>query len=198
MVSELNISEHKTPAKGNGRKMHPHKFTLWVAIASILMMFAGLTSAFIVKSNLVGWRTVTMPDVFWISTAVIVASSITMQMAVRAFRQRGMRQYRLLTAITVLLGLGFVVLQYMGFHELWKNNIRFIGASGAGQFLYVIFGLHAIHVIGGMVALVVMFSRAFFGRVKQYSPVPVEVMATYWHFVDILWLYLLVFFLIVG
>jgi len=198
MVSELNISEHKTPAKGNGRKMHPHKFTLWVAIASILMMFAGLTSAFIVKSNLVGWRTVTMPDVFWISTAVIVASSITMQMAVRPFRQRGMRQSRLLTAITVLLGLGFVVLQYMGFHELWKNNIRFIGASGAGQFLYVIFGLHAIHVIGGMVALVVMFSRAFFGRVKQYSPVPVEVMATYWHFVDILWLYLLVFFLIVG
>ncbi|WP_028789309.1 cytochrome c oxidase subunit 3 [Terrimonas ferruginea] len=178
--------------------MHPHKFTLWVAIASILMMFAGLTSAFIVKSNLVGWRTVTMPDVFWISTAVIVASSITMQMAVRAFRQRVMQQYRLLTAITVLLGLGFVVLQYMGFHELWKNNIRFIGASGAGQFLYVIFGLHAIHVIGGMVALVIMFGRAFFGRVKQYSPVPVEVMATYWHFVDILWLYLLVFFLIVG
>lgn len=198
MVSELNLREQKAPAKGNGRKMHPHKFTLWVAIASILMMFAGLTSAFIVKSNLVGWRTVTMPDIFWISTGVIVASSITMQMAVRAFRQRAMQQYRLLTAVTVLLGLGFVVLQYMGFHELWENNIRFIGASGAGQFLYVIFGLHAIHVIGGVVALVVMFMKAFFGRVKQYSAVPVEVMATYWHFVDILWLYLLVFFLIVG
>lgn len=178
--------------------MHPHKFTLWVAIASILMMFAGLTSAFIVKSNLTGWRAITLPQLFWISTAVIISSSMTMQMALRSFRQRVMRQYRLLIGVTVLLGLGFVVLQCLGFLELWNHNIRFKGSSGAGQFLYVIFGLHAIHVLGGMVALVVMFTKAFLGKTKLYSAVPVEVMATYWHFVDILWLYLLVFFLIVS
>jgi cytochrome c oxidase subunit 3 len=180
-------------------KIHPHKFTLWVAIASILMMFAGLTSAFIVKSNLVGWRDIKMPNVFWVSTAVILVSSLTIQMALRAFRQRDMKNYRVLMGITVLLGAVFIVLQWFGFKELWDDQqVTFKGVSGAGQFLYVIFGLHALHVIGGVVALVVLFAKAFLGKIKIYSPVPVEVAATYWHFVDILWIYLLVFFIVVG
>ena len=163
------------------------------------MMFAGLTSAFIVKSNLVGWRDIVVPKVFWVSTGVILASSLTMQMALRAFRQREMKQYRLLIAVTFILGLAFVGLQSMGFWELWtKQQIKFTGVSGAGQFLYVIFGLHAIHVLAGVIALMVMFLKAFFGKIKMYSSVPVEVAATYWHFVDLLWIYLLIFFLIIG
>lgn len=180
------------------KKIHPHKFTLWVAIASILMMFAGLTSAFIVKSSQAGFQDVVMPKFFWYSTAVILLSSLTVQMALRAFRQRDMRSYRGLIAATFVLGMLFVVLQWFGFNELWEQKITFKGSSGAGQFLYVIFGLHAIHVIGGIIALLVMFMKAFFGKVKLYSAVPVEVAATYWHFVDILWLYLLIFFLIIG
>ena len=181
------------------KKIHPHKFTLWVAIASILMMFAGLTSAFIVKSNLVGWRQIKMPGIFWGSTIAIIASSVTIQMALRSFRQREMKNYRLLLGITILLGIAFVGLQWLGFSELWEQQkVTFRGASGAGQFLYVIFGLHALHVVGGVIALIVLFVRAFFGNVKSYSPVPVEVAATYWHFVDILWLYLLIFFIVIG
>ena len=180
-------------------KIHPHKFTLWVAIASILMMFAGLTSAFIVKSNLVGWRDIKMPKVFWVSTAVILLSSVMIQMALRSFRQREMKKYRLLIGLTVLSGIVFVVLQWMGFKELWElQNITFKGVSGAGQFLYVIFGLHALHVIGGVIVLTVLFAKAFFGKTKVYSSIPVEVAATYWHFVDILWIYLLVFFIVIG
>lgn len=180
-------------------KLHPYKFTLWVAIASILMMFAGLTSAFIVKSNLAGWRQIVMPDMFWVSTGVILVSSLTMQMALRSFRQRNMRAYRLLVAVTLLLGVAFIVLQWFGFKELWQvQRITFKGTSGAGQFLYVIFGLHAIHVIGGIITLLVMFIKAYFGKLKLYSPAPVEVAATYWHFVDLLWIYLLVFFIIIG
>jgi cytochrome c oxidase subunit 3 len=181
------------------QRIHPHKFTLWVAIASILMMFAGLTSAFIVKSNLVGWKDIVMPKMFWYSTAVILASSVTVQMALRAFRQREMGQYRLLIATTLLLGIVFVVLQWFGFSELWEEQgIKFKGATGAGQFLYIIFGLHALHVLGGIITLIIMFIKAFFGKTKLYSSVPVEVIATYWHFVDILWIYLLVFFVIIG
>ena len=181
------------------KKLHPHKFTLWIAIASILMMFAGLTSAFIVKSNLVGWRNIDMPKVFWASTAAIVSSSITIQMALRAFRQRDMRLYRSLILVTLLLGVAFVVLQWFGFKDLWdQQQITWKGTSGAGQFLYVIFGLHALHVIGGVIALLVLFIKAFFGKTKVYSPVPTEVTATYWHFVDLLWIYLLVFFIVVG
>src|SRR6476620_1154475 len=136
------------------QRLHPHKFTLWIGIASILMMFAGLTSAFIVKSNLVGWRNIDMPKVFWASTAAIVASSVTIQMALRSFRQRDMRLYRSLILTTLLLGVAFVVLQWFGFKDLWNNQqITFKGSAGAGQFLYVIFGLHALHVIGGVIAL---------------------------------------------
>jgi cytochrome c oxidase subunit 3 len=179
------------------KKIHPHKFTLWVAIGSMLMMFAGLTSAFIVKSNQAGWQTLTLPRVFWISTAVIVASSITMQVALRSFKQRVMNQYRLMIGMTLLLGIAFIVLQWLGFQQLWEQRITFKG-SGAGQFLYVIFGLHGLHLIGGIIALTVLFIKAFVGKVKLYSSVPVDVLATYWHFVDLLWIYLLVFFLIIG
>ncbi|MEO5562863.1 MAG: cytochrome c oxidase subunit 3 [Chitinophagaceae bacterium] len=188
-----------TPSGDRGKRLHPHKFTLWVAIASILMMFAGLTSAFIVKSNLVGWQQINMPKVFWGSTAVIIASSITIQMALRSFRQREMRAYRSLIATTFILGSIFIMLQWFGFKELWdQQHIKFTGVSGAGQFLYVIFGLHALHVVGGVITLLVLFIKAFFGKTKLYGSVPVEVAATYWHFVDLLWIYLLVFFIVIG
>ena len=108
-----------------------------------------------------------------------------------------MSQYRLLIGTTLFLGAAFVMLQWLGFQALWATGITFKG-SGAGQFLYVIFGLHAIHVIAGVIVLVVMFLKAFMGNVKLYSSVPVEVAATYWHFVDALWLYLLVFFMLIG
>ena len=110
-----------------------------------------------------------------------------------------MGTYRLLIAVTLFLGIVFVTMQWFGFKQLWEQqHIKFTGSAGAGQFLYVIFGLHAIHVIGGVIALMVMFFKAYFGKLKLYSPAPVEVAATYWHFVDLLWIYLLVFFIVLG
>jgi cytochrome c oxidase subunit 3 len=176
------------------KKIHPHKFTLWVAIGSIIMMFAGLTSAFIVKSNQASWQTIEMPKIFWYSTAVILVSSLVMQTAVRSFKQREMNRYRLLMAVTLLLGMAFIVMQWFGFQQLWNKGIQFRG-SGAGQFLYVIAGLHGLHVLGGVVALLIMFAKSLFGKIKLYGSVPVEVMSTYWHFVDFLWIYLFVFFM---
>ena len=75
-------------------KIHPHKFTLWVAIGSILMMFAGLTSAYIVKRNQANWQTFDLPVAFWYSTAIIVLSSFTLMMAVSSFKNRMMSRYR--------------------------------------------------------------------------------------------------------
>jgi cytochrome c oxidase subunit 3 len=95
--------------------------------------------------------------------------------------------------------MAFVVMQWLGFRELWyEQNVTLKGVTGAGQFLYIIFGLHALHVLGGIIALLVMFIKAFFGKSKNYSSVPVELAATYWHFVDLLWIYLLVFFIVIG
>jgi cytochrome c oxidase subunit 3 len=186
-----------TTQTNQGKRIHPHKFTLWVAIGSIVMMFAGLTSAYIVKSNQANWRGVDIPKIFYYSTAVILLSSVTMQSALRSFQHRAMNNYRMLMLATTLLGLIFVVMQWTGFRQMWDRGVQFKGLSGGGQFLYIIAGLHAVHVLGGMVALVVMFIKAFFGKIKLYSSIPVEVMATYWHFVDILWVYLLVFFLMI-
>ncbi len=197
MEAELKIENSMDSPSGNrGRKIHPHKFTLWVAIGSIIMMFAGLTSAFIVRSHQGSWTTIGVPKIFWASTAVILVSSITIQWALRSFKQRNKVLYRRMMGLTLLLGIGFIVLQWTGFMQLWDAHIRFKG-SGSGQFLYIIFGLHALHVIGGIIAMLIVTARSFFGRVKVFSAVPVEVMATYWHFVDFLWLYLFIFFLVI-
>jgi cytochrome c oxidase subunit 3 len=177
--------------------IHPHKFILWVAIGSIIMMFAGLTSAYIVKSNQADWEQVVMPKVFWASTGIILFSSLMVQMALRSFKQREMKQYRLWIAFTFLLGIAFVMLQISGFQQLWQQKVTFKG-SGAGQFLYVVFGLHIVHVTGGIIALLIMLLKSFSGKIKLYSVVPVEVAATYWHFVDLLWIYLFIFFLWIG
>jgi len=177
-------------------RIHPHKFSLWVAMISIIMMFAGLTSAYIVKSNLAGWENIEIPKIFWLSTATIIASSITMQLALRAFKQREMKQYRSLIVATLVLGIGFIICQFLGFNWLWNSGVQFKGA-GAGQFLYVIAGLHILHIVGGIVALTIMVLKSYFGKIKSYSPVPVEVISMYWHFVGALWIYLLVFFYLV-
>jgi cytochrome c oxidase subunit 3 len=195
MFSDINLKHNQNSpvVDEQRRRIHPHKFTLWVAIGSIIMMFAGLTSAYIVKSGQPGWLEVQTPKVFWFSTAAILISSITIQFAVSSFKDREMGRFRALLLLTMVLGIAFVILQWMGFKWLWNHGVRFEGAS-QGQFLYIIFGLHALHVLGGIIALIVLVLKQFFGSTKIYNPTSYEVMATYWHFVDILWVYLLVFF----
>jgi cytochrome c oxidase subunit III len=178
-------------------KIHPHKFALWVAIAAIIMMFAGLTSAYIVKSGAPGWEEVRTPKIFWYSTVVLLISSLTIQASLRSFKQRAMQQFRTLFLITTTLGIAFVILQWEGFKYLWSHGVRFEGA-GAGQFLYIIFGLHALHVLGGVMALIIIAAQQFFGKTRSYNVTSMEVMSTYWHFVDALWLYLLIFFIWIG
>jgi cytochrome c oxidase subunit 3 len=176
------------------KRLHPHKFNLWLGIGSILMMFAGLTSAVIVKRNQADWKGFSLPTIFWYSTAVLLLTSLTMQMAQRAFKERLMRKYRSLVTLTVVGGVIFISLQIRGFEELWAQNLH-LNNSVAASFLYIIFGLHAVHVLGGIIALLILFFRAFSTRSRNYSPVPVEIVSTYWHFVDLLWLYVLFFFL---
>ena len=178
------------------KRIHPHKFTLWVGIGSILMMFAGLTSAYIVKRNQAGWQTFELPMQFWYSTAVIIASSATIYFALQSFRQREMAKYRSLMTVTLLLGVLFIVLQYLGFKQLWSEGIKLTG-NVSYSFLYVIVGLHAAHVLAGLVALGITFAKAFSKKNRSYDVVPVEMMSTYWHFVDILWIYLLIFLLMI-
>ncbi|MEO5984693.1 MAG: heme-copper oxidase subunit III [Ferruginibacter sp.] len=177
-------------------KIHPHKFTLWVGIGSILMMFAGLTSAYIVKRNQANWITFDLPAAFWYSTAAIIGSSVTITLALKAFKQRTMYLYRRLVIGTVLLGIVFICFQVLGFTQLWERGLT-LQSNVSISFLYVIVGLHALHVVGGVIALIVLSLQAFSSKTRNYSAVPVEIVSTYWHFVDILWIYLLIFLLMI-
>lgn len=192
------------------RKIHPHKFVMWLAIGSITMMFAGLTSAYIVRQAQGNWRLFKMPVIFWVSTIVIVLSSITLFLGVKAFKQRYMRRYRMLITATLILGLTFGVCQAVGFHQLYTQPQQLVMAGDAPanvqstvqvsgnpseSFLFVIFGLHLVHIAGGIIALLIVFLMAYRRRVKVYKSTGLEVISTYWHFVDLLWLYLFFFFL---
>ena len=182
--------------KAEKTKIHPLKFVMWAGCASIVMMFAGLSSAYIVKRNQVNWLTFDIPLIFWYSTAIIILSSITILLSKKAFINREMMQYKGWLAATTLLGIAFVSLQYFGFQQLWASGIT-LTRNVSFSFLYIIVGLHALHVLGGVVALIVLYLQSFSSRRKNYSPISIELMSTYWHFVDFLWIYLLVFLVMI-
>ncbi len=182
------------------KRMHPHKFTLWVAMGSICMMFAGLTSAYVVRRNQANWLEFALPKIFWYSTFVIILSSITIHLSVKAFKARLMPRYRSLITITACLGLLFAALQALGYKELVDQGVHVLwqGSNPSASFLFVIAGVHVLHVLGGVIAILVIFIRAYSSKTKNYSSVPVELVAIYWHFVDILWIYLFIFFTWIG
>ena len=189
-----------TVSEQQRKRIHPYKFALWVAMASILMMFAGFTSAYIVKRADSNWLEFKLPPIFWVSTAVILLSSLTIHLAGKSFKARQMNQYKVLMNVTVVLGILFTVLQWFGFQYLQNHGVKLIGnnSNPAGSFLGVITGVHMLHVLGGVVVLLVMFFRAYNRRTINYSSLPLEVVTTYWHFVDAIWIYLFIFFNIVS
>lgn len=182
------------------QRIHPHKFTLWVAMGSIVMMFAALTSAYIVKKNQSSWLEFDLPRIFWYSTAVILISSVTIHLSGKAFKAREMGRYRTLITLTAGLGVLFMALQWLGFRSLEAHNIALTGpkSNSAASFLFVITGLHMLHVAGGVMALLVIFIRAYSVKLKNYSSLPIDLVATYWHFVDVLWIYLFIFYNWIG
>ncbi len=191
------------------KKIHPQKFMMWVAMGSMAMAFAGLTSGYVVRQAQGNWRYYELPAMFWYSTIAIVISSVTMILGVKAFKNREMPKFRILISITLILGVLFGVLQYWGFYDLYHQlqQVRINGetlnesapvrvdGNPSESFLFVIAGLHLAHLFGGIIALLIVFFRAFRTRVKVYNATGLEIAATYWHFVDILWVYLFVFFL---
>lgn len=189
-----------TTSNPERRRLHPHKFTLWIAIGSIMMMFAGLTSAYVVRHSQANWLEFSLPRVFWYSTFVILCSSLTMYLAVQAFKAREKSRYKILITITALLGLLFAALQISGFYDLYERGIQllWVGSNPSASFLFIITGLHVLHVLGGVIALIVIFIKAYSTRIKSYNSIPLEIASTYWHFVDLLWIYLFIFLNWIG
>lgn len=175
-------------------KIHPQKFALWLGMASILMMFIAFTSAYIVKQAAGNWLEFRLPQVFFINTGVIILSSICLEYSYRSFVNGNALLYRGLLLASFFLGVGFVALQYNGWNELFSIGIDLKG-NPSGSFLYLITGVHAAHVLGGITAIVVALIHAFTLKYKvtDIRKNRFQLVVQYWHFVDILWVYLFLF-----
>lgn len=182
----------------NQNKIHPHKFALWVGIGSICMMFGSLTSAYVVRRAAGNWLEFKLPDLFFVSTAVILLSSVTLHLSYKAFVGGKEKQYKTLLLATFGLGLAFVVLQYMGWQDMNAIGATFT-ANPSSSFIYVISGLHAAHVLGGVTALTTALAHAYVLPYKATArrKLRFEVTLNYWHFVDLLWVYLIVFLILI-
>jgi cytochrome c oxidase subunit 3 len=177
--------------------MHPKKFALWLFIVSIVMIFAAMSSAYLVRQAEGNWLEYEMPSIFWINSAILIVSSIAMHWAYISAKRDNLQQLKVAMILTTLLGLGFLVGQWYSWVALVDMKVFFAGSysNPSGSFLYVITGLHAFHLITGIVFLMIILGASFQYKIHSKSMVRIEMCATYWHFLDILWLSLFAFLL---
>jgi cytochrome c oxidase subunit III len=172
-----------------------YKIGMWVGLASILMLFVSLTSAYIVRqtsglSDDAGeWARIRMPWELWVSTGMILASSVSFELARRALRRNEYRRFNALISLTTVLGLAFLAGQVMAWRHLAAQGI-YLASNPHSSFFYLLTSLHAIHLLGGLVALVYLTALAVRLRIGSRQRNAVEVTALYWHFMDGLWIYL--------
>jgi len=175
------------------------KILLWLGIAGMVMLFSALISAYVVMEGRTSWMHYDLPAIFSISTAVILLSSISMNKALSATKANESQKASAALLITLFLGLLFAVLQFVGWHDLYANNIVFAGQNSnpAGSFIYVFTGLHIAHLLGGIIALLVTLYKNSKRVYSSENRLGVELCASYWHFLDGLWLYLFLFLVFV-
>jgi len=162
----------------------------------MMMMFVAFTSALIVRQAQGNWLEFQMPSIFYTSTAVILASSITLHLAYTAFNRGSELGYKGLLIVTGLLGIVFIYLQYNGWLQMNEDGI-FLDGTPSGSFVYVITAAHAGHLIAGIATIIMALLHAF---ILPYKVTPrrknrFQLVLWFWHFVDFLWIYLFILFL---
>ncbi len=180
---------------GRVRSMNPLKFAMWLFIISVTMIFASMTSAYIVKKAEGDWLLINFPELFKLTSVLIVLSSASLHFAYISAKRNNLLNIRLGLIITALLALGFVIGQYMSWGELVAQGVYFVG-NPAGSFVYVFTGLHVLHLVGGLIFLIIVVYRAFKYEVHSKNLNAIEMCATYWHFLGGLWLYLYIFLIV--
>lgn len=172
--------------------MNPRKFILWLFIVSIIMLFAAMTSAYLVRRAEGNWLEYVIPSIFKYSSVVLVMSSLTMHWAYLSAKKDNFGNLKIAITVTFVLGAIFLYMQFLGWVDLVNENVFFVG-NPAGSFMYIFTGLHGFHLISGIIVLVFALVAAFRLRIHAKSLNQIEIAATYWHFLDILWLYLFFF-----
>ena len=169
---------------------------LWVSMISMVMFFAGLTSAYVISMRRDDWVTFELPDAFYISTILIILSSITITISQKLLKKDKRELSIVFLLITFILGITFIWQQYAGFEDLRNAGLFFTGPTStvSTSFIIGISLMHAVHVFAGIIVLLVVIYNHFKYRYKSDDLLGFELGAIFWHFVDVLWIYLFFFF----
>jgi len=186
----MTINEHKE------RTSRSYKLILLFAMVSMFMMFAGLTSAFVVSKSRADWlKDFQIPTAFYLSTAVILSCSVTFHLAKKAVQKNNRNATTSFLLATLALGIGFVILQFVGFRQIVDSGYYFTGSASSitSTFLYVVTILHLAHLSGGLISLLIIIYNHFKQKYNSTQTLGIELGAMYWHFLDFLWVYLFLF-----
>ncbi|WP_026711193.1 cytochrome c oxidase subunit 3 [Flavobacterium filum] len=181
----------------NERKAQSYKLLLWFAMISMVMMFAGLTSAYVVSTSRKDWlKEFDMPIAFVWSTILIIISSVTIHLALSFIKKNDKAKTGLLLWVTLLLGIGFVFTQFLGFGQIIENGYFFTGSESnvTTSFLYIIVIMHLAHLFGGLIALLIVIYNHYKQKYNSTQTLGIELAAMFWHFLDFLWILLFLFF----
>lgn len=170
---------------------------LWIAMVSMVMLFGAFTSAYIVSRGKGDWLPFELPQMFYISTAVIIISSVTMNWVLSAAKKNDYKSMKIASFITLLLGIAFIVFQVLGWGALVDHKVFFAGnqSNAAGSFLYVLTGLHLAHLVFGLGALFVVWIKSILHKYNSENLLGIKLCAIFWHFLDVLWVFLFLFLL---
>lgn len=174
------------------KSVNAKKFALWLFIVSICMLFAGLTSAYIVKKSDGRWLQFDMPDMFLYSTLVLVLSSVAMHWTYLKAKGNSLKAVKIGITATAAIAIAFFYMQYLSWVKLVAQDVFLVG-NPSGSFVYIFSGLHLAHLIGGLVFLLVVFLDTMNYKVHSKSMLAIEMCTTYWHFLGGLWIYLYLF-----
>ena len=179
-------------------RIHPQSFALYASFASITMFFIAFTSAYIVKQASGNWLEFAMPSIFFYSTAILLISSASLHYSYSSFKKGKELSYKLCLVLSLILGVTFVTCQYVGWTQLYAEGVD-LKRNLSGAFFYLITGMHAAHIVGGISAIIVAIIHAFTLKfnVTEKRKHRFSLVVHYWHFVDFLWIYLLTFLLLV-
>ncbi len=172
-----------------------YRIGMWLTVGSIAMLFTALTSAYVMRAGGRGWDDLQLPGLLWVSTALIVASSVTIEVARRALRRDEDATYRNWLMVSLFLGFGFLATQLFAWRQLAGQGI-YLASNPHSSFFYLLTGLHGLHLLGGIVGLSFLLWRA--SRVMRDTNkqatlkrrAAADAVGIYWHFMDGLWVYL--------
>jgi cytochrome c oxidase subunit 3 len=171
-----------------------YRIGMLVSLASVAMLFTSLSSAYIVRSGVTyDWYPIAVPRVMFGSTALIILSSISIEIARRKLKQSLSGSYSKYLLLTSFLGIGFIVSQLIAWRQLAAQGI-YISSHPHSSFFYVLTGAHAVHIAGGLLALGFLWLRSRRrldeARLVAKRQAVADAASIYWHFMDALWIYL--------